>query len=82
MKDMQFGVFPDFKCDDRVYCVAMSKKGNLLACGMDNGAVQIWDYVQCAKVATLTGHTDRVLGTCFSNDGLSVFSASIDKSVK
>ena len=39
MKDVQFGVFPDLKCGDKVYCVVMSKKGNLLACGCGNGEV-------------------------------------------
>ena len=37
MKDVEFGVFPDFKCKSKVFAVAMSKKGNLLVCGMDNG---------------------------------------------
>ena len=37
MKDVQFGVFPDFSCGFEVRCVAMNKKGNLLACGLSNG---------------------------------------------
>ena len=55
MEDVQFGVFPDFKCGSSVYCVAMSNKGNLLACGTQGqydevndkyiGEVQIWDYL-------------------------------------
>ena len=39
MKEVQFGVFPDFKCGSPVHCVAMSNKGNLLACGLNNGEV-------------------------------------------
>ena len=49
MKDVQFGVYPDFVYGSTVLCVAMSKKGNLLACGMENGEVQIWDYLVCVK---------------------------------
>ena len=39
MKDIQFGVFPDFKCGKAVRAVAMSKKSNLLACGTWGGDV-------------------------------------------
>ena len=66
-------------CGSSVRCVAMNKKGNLLACGLWNGEVQIWDYLQCVKLTTLIGHTDMVLGICFSNDSENVFSASKDK---
>ena len=45
MKDVQFGVYPDFVCGSGVFCVAMRKKGSLLACGVENGEVQIWDYL-------------------------------------
>ena len=75
MKDVQFGVFPDFKCGSEVLYIAMSKKGNLLACGLDDGEVQIWDYMQCVKVATVAGYNEEITGICFSNDGLSVFSS-------
>ena len=54
----------------------MSNKGNLLACGTSGGEVQIWDYVQCVKSATITAHSRTVSGICFSNDGLSMFSSS------
>ena len=60
----------------------MSKKGRLLACGLNNGDVQIWDYLQCVKVATISAHSDRVSGICFSNDGLNVFSSSYDATIK
>ena len=39
MKDVQFGVYPNFKCGSEVYCVAMSQKGNMLVCGSENGEV-------------------------------------------
>ena len=39
MEKVQFGVFPDLKCGEEVNCVAMSKKGNLLACGLNNSDV-------------------------------------------
>jgi len=75
-------VYPDFVCGSVVYCVAMNKKGDLLACGFDNGEVQIWDYLQCVKVATIPAHSKTVSGICFSNDGLSIFSSSWDKTIK
>jgi len=39
MKDVQFGVFPDFKCNSGVNTIAMSKNGYLLVCGTENGQV-------------------------------------------
>jgi len=33
MKDVQFGVFPDLKCEAVVIAVCMNKTGSLLACG-------------------------------------------------
>ena len=46
----------------------MSKSGNLLVCGNDNKEVEIWNYLECIKLVTLTGHSDIVSGVCFSND--------------
>ena len=75
MKDVQFGVFPDLKCEAVVNAVCISKTGSLLACGTggdrEKGQVQIWDYLTCARKAVIDAQ--KVSGICFSNDDLNVF---------
>ena len=82
MKDVQFGVFPDLKCEAEVNAVCMSKTGSLLACGTDSGKVQIWDYLTCVRKAVIDAHEKKVTGVCFSNDEKYVFSSSCDKTLK
>ena len=60
MKNVEFGVFPDLKCEAIVNSVCMSKTGSLLACGPGNdgekGQVQIWDYLMCVRKAVIDAH--------------------------
>ena len=39
MLDISFGVFPDLKCESKVWTVAISKRDNLLVCGTENGEI-------------------------------------------
>ena len=86
MKDVQFGVFPELKCEAVVNAVCMSKTGSLLACGTggeyEKGQVQIWDYLACGRKAVIDAHDKKVTGICFSNDDMCVFSSSDDRKVK
>ena len=68
MKDVQFGIFPDLKCGQAVFSVAMNKAGTILACGLEYGEVHIWDLSVCTRKAVIAAHKKRVTGICFSND--------------
>ena len=74
MKDVNFGVFPNFKCGTAAISVAISRKGSLLACGLANGNIQIWDYNVSVRQAVIAAHTKVVSEICFSHDGMSIFS--------
>lgn len=62
-------------------CVAWSANSRLLAGGGNNTLVKIWNMDSGKVSATLKGHTDFVQGVAWSNDGVSLASASADKTV-
>lgn len=46
---------------DRITSLSwMQMDANILAIGMDNGTIEIWDMVKSARLRTLRGHTQRV----------------------
>jgi WD40 repeat protein len=66
---------------DRVYCVAFSPDGRLLASAGQDGTVKMWDVATSQEVRTLTGHTGVVSGVAFSPDG-KLASAGQDRTVR
>ena len=69
---------------DKVYSVAFSPGGQILASGSADGAVKLWDAASGKSTATLRGHTDRVWSVAFSPDGKTLASGAgrMDKSIK
>ena len=65
-----------------VYAVAFSSDGKLLASGVGDNTIQLWDAVAQRELTPLTGHEDWVTSVAFSSDGKLLASASADKTVK
>ncbi len=64
-----------------VQCVAWAPGSRLLAGGGNNRLIKIWDMTNGSVVLTLQGHSDFVLGLAWAKDGVSLASASADKTI-
>ncbi len=64
------------------WSVAFSPDGTLLASGSANGTIKMWNVNTRKEVATLEGHTGRVLSLDFSPDGSMLASGSLDRTVR
>ena len=49
-----------------IYSLAYNRDGNLLAIGLGNGEIQLWDPVTWTKLDTLHGHTKAVFSLAFA----------------
>merc|ERR1712224_480064 len=54
----------------------------LSAHGFSLNHLTVWKYPSMTPIATLTGHTSRVLHTCISPDGSTVVSAAGDETLR
>jgi WD40 repeat protein len=61
---------------DRVYSLAFSPDGKLLATGGDDGKVILWDWKTGKRLALFEGHKEPVHTVAFSPDGKSLASGS------
>ncbi|MFO7622987.1 MAG: hypothetical protein R6V73_01450, partial [Anaerolineales bacterium] len=61
-----------------VYGLALSPDGGLLALGLQDGDVDVWDTLQAEKVLQLSGHAGLVFRLAFSQDGDRLASAGFD----
>jgi WD40 repeat protein len=66
----------------RVWGVAFSPSGDLLATSSADGTIELWDVQAQTKVHTLYGHINSVWDAVFSPDGSRLASASYDKTAK
>lgn len=65
-----------------VNAVSLSPDGRLVAVGLQDNTVQIWDLTACVMVHMLRGHKYWVNHVAFASDGIHVASASADKTIK
>ena len=63
--------------DDVLVC-AFNRRGNLLAGGCRNGAVNIWDFDTHGVAQTLVGHTQRVSSVSWTRSSRRLLSGSAD----
>ena len=66
----------------RVHSVVFSPDGTLLASGLNNGRVELWEVETGTKVAALRGHRHWVTSVVFSPDGMLLASGSRDQIIK
>lgn len=67
---------------DTVYGVSWSPDNRLVACGCADNTVRAFDAANGKQVVFQGAHSDWVLTTAFSQDGLHLISAGRDRSVK
>jgi WD40 repeat protein len=66
----------------RVYDLAFSRDGRLLASASEDGTARIWNAHTGALLRTLRGHRERVTSVAFSTDGRRVVTAGADGTVR
>ncbi len=71
-----------FALSEAATAAALSTDGKLLAVGLPDNSIQVYQTADGAAAVKLTGHTAAVTGLQFSADGTQVFSASKDKTVR
>ncbi|KAF9117723.1 hypothetical protein BGW39_001856, partial [Mortierella sp. 14UC] len=80
MSGVQFGEWPYLNVDKEPTACAYSADGNLLAVGLSEGVIIIYDTATWTRTRTLAGHTKAVTGLAFSPRArLRLFSASRDE---
>jgi WD40 repeat protein/mono/diheme cytochrome c family protein len=67
---------------DTVYGVSWSPDGNLVACGCADNTVRAFEAASGKQVLFQGAHSDWVMSTVFSQDGLHLVSIGRDRSVK
>ena len=65
-----------------VHSVSFSSNGGILASGLEDGTIKLWNIETKESITTLEGHTDRVHSVSFSADGTLLVSGSDDNRIK
>ncbi len=68
--------------DDRVISVALSSDGEIIACGMSDGVIWVWNTEDGSLIRKLRGHAKAISVLAFSRDGTQLASGSEDGSVR
>jgi WD40 repeat protein len=69
----------EYYADGReIYGLAVSQDGRLLALGLHDGEINVWDTIQKVKILTLTGHAGLTSRLTFTQDGTRLASANFD----
>ncbi len=66
----------------RADSLGVSPDGALLACGLTDGSIQLWQIADGQLLRTLTGGFDGISSLDFSNDGRRLVSASRDGTIR
>ncbi len=67
---------------DRVRCLAYSHTGQVLATGLTDGEIRLWQPQERRSLLTLAGHTDWVRSLVFSPDDQLLYSCGDDATLK
>ena len=65
-----------------ILCVAFNPAGNLLAAGVADGEVRLWQAASGTSLQTYHGHTAGIRSIAFSHDGNTLMSGSEDHTVR
>jgi WD40 repeat protein len=72
----------DTGSDRRVSALAFSPDGRLLAAGLDEGLLVVWDVATGTEQRRLPGHEGRVTSLAFAPDGARLVSGSLDRTAR
>ncbi|CAO3565302.1 unnamed protein product [Mortierella alpina] len=82
MEDARFGEYPYLDEEHAVHSCAYSPDGKILAAGLVNGTINLYDAATWERTCVLSGHTGTVGSVVFSPSGQQIASGSEDRTVR